>query len=305
MGKENVLNKQLIIIYDLDINYAEGLLGQLKQKEGFPFEVKLITTKEGLEETKEEVELLLLSEGVSVTELGKNIKRVVYLSEGQQDSHHMNKYQSIDKIIDYIKKHCEVLKEEVSFKKSGDNLLIVVYSPIGGSGVTTLAGELTEYLTDLDCIVYSINFELISSFACKREADFFYDMRQRQLFSHGNWKSYFLEQGGAGKLTTSLYNNELWNVDKEDILYLIRGLREREEGAYYIFDLGFLNGAMCSLLNECDYWFMPWREGALEQAKVANLKNLLEFRQMEAWEQRLIEVDVWREHKEVFQRLVL
>lgn len=305
MEKEDVLNKKLIIIYDLDVNYAEGLLRQLKQKEGFPFEVKLITTPEGLEETKEEVELLLLSEGVFVAELGKNIKRVVYLSEGQQDSCHMNKYQSIDKVIDYIKKHCEVLKEDVPFKKSGEERLIVVYSPIGGSGMTTLAGELAEYLTGLDCIVYSINFELISSFACKKDVDFFYDMRQRQLFSNENWKAYFGGQGGAGQLTTSLYNNELWNVDTEDILYLIGGLREREEGAYYIFDLGFLNGAMCSLLNECDYWFMPWREGTLEQAKITNLKKLLEFRQMEGWKQRLIEVDVRREHKELFQRLVL
>ena len=181
---------------------------------------------------------------------------------------------------------------------------MVIYSPVGGSGVTTITGELARYLAEQEQVVYSINFELISSFACEKKVDFFYDMKQRKLFLKENWKNYFSKQEGVWKLTTSLYNNELWNVDKEDILYFVSGLQERREQAYYLLDLGFLNGAVLCLLDKCDYWLMPLQDGVIEQNKVKNMKALLEFRQMEKWKEKLIEVNKNSEYQKLFQGLV-
>jgi len=298
------LNQQLIIIYDLDISYAKELLSQLKKREEFLFEIRMVTTQERLKEISEEVDLLLLSEEMSGVALGENIRKIIYLSEGRQDSFHMNKYQSIDKIAAYIEKNCEPMREEVLLGKQKGGTLVVIYSPVGGSGVTTITGELARYLAEQEQVVYSINFELISSFACEKKVDFFYDMKQRKLFLKENWKNYFSKQEGVWKLTTSLYNNELWNVDKEDILYFISGLQERREQAYYLLDLGFLNGAMLCLLDKCDYWLMPLQDGVIEQNKVKNMKALLEFRQMEEWKEKLIEVNKNSEYQKLFQGLV-
>lgn len=304
-----MVEKLLLVIYDLDIDYAKGLMNQLKRRERFPFEVQLVTTLEHLHEVKQEITVLLMDEKLEGTKIHNQVKYVMYLSEFSQDEKHIKRYQSVDKIVMQIEgqthrqRYGKDKKEEISCLDS--SRVIAFYSPIVECGQEQLATVLAKKLAENQKTVYYFDFELIPSFPTNKSPDFFYDLRQKGLFQQDTWSTYFERKGNWNCLYTSLYHNELWNVDREDIEYLISGLRERTETAYYIFDIGFLNAAIIELLKRCDDWFVPIRPGTVEGLRVENLKKLIQFREGEELEEKLIEVDVQNGLEEVWRRLVL
>ena len=297
------MKKYLLVICDLDVNYAEGLLAHFSQKNDNPFEVKQITELESLNSIQEEVELLLLDENLKGIQINGNVKRVLYLSEGIQDQQHVNRYQPVDEIILHISSICD-MSSEISIKEISKTAIIGIYSPVGGCGKTAFAREFAEFVSSRGGQVFYFDFELVSNEPCAESADFFYDMHERILFEEENWNNYFVLRDGVYCLKTSYYNCQLWNMSTDDMNYLIQGISKHNESAYYILDIGFINEAVICMLNQCDCWIMPYRDEEGRQGKIQNLKGLLEFCGEEKLIQKRIEVDMGKPYHTLFEKLV-
>lgn len=295
----------LLVICDLDVDYAKGLINQLKRREHFSFEIQLVTTLEHLNDVEHEITLLLLDEKLEGANIHNKVKHVLYLSENLQDKNHIKRYQSIDRIVMQMEGQIQCKDKEEAISTFETGRIIAVYSPMGGSDQTYLATSLAQRLAENQKKVYYFDFGLVPSLSADKVPDFCYDLRQKCLFQQDAWSTYFEKKDKWHCVYTSLYNNELWNVDKDDIEYLVSGLRERDEVAYYIFDIGFINFAMIEMLKGCDYWFAITRVGEVETLRLKNLKKLLQFRKGGGLEEKLVEVDGHNGLEEIWRRLVL
>lgn len=303
----NGLDKQLLVIYDLDIAYGEGLFSYLKQTREFPFEIKLITALDSLS-NEETVSLLVLDQALEGIEVGRNIGQIVYLSEGKEDEHHINRYQAMAQIIERLKGFDKSLIEDEIIhvmSKSSRTSLVGIYSPIGGCGKTELARQIATGFARNEETVYYLDFELVSNEEASKEVNFFYDLRERNLFKGENWGQYFMNRNGVYYLASSLYQSELWELNEDDMTYLVQGMREREEQASYIFDIGFLNYAVVRLLRGCDCWVLPYQEGQLAEYKIKNLEKLLHFQEEHELLDRMLQFNVEQGVDELMKRLVL
>lgn len=297
------MKKYLLVICDLNISYAEGLLARFSQKKDSPFEVKQITELESLNGMQDVVELLLLDENLKGVQVGDNVKRVMYLSEGVQDQHHVNRYQSADDIMLHISFICD-RTGEASRKEISKTTIIGIYSPVGGCGKTAFARELAALVSSRGGRAYYFDFELISNEPCAENGDFFYDLHEKMIVKEENWNNYFQLKDDVYYLNTSYYNCQLWNMAANDMDYLMKELRKRDGAAYYIFDVGFINEAVICMLNQCDHWIMPYTEEEGRRGKIQNIKGLLEFCGEERLTQKLIEVDMRSPYQVLLEKLV-
>lgn len=301
------MGKQLLVIYDLDAGYGEGLFAYLKGKKGFPFEVKLITDLSNLSD-EEEVSLLLVDYALEGMDFGAKVKQVVYLSEDREDRIHINRYQAMEKVIEKIQEHCEVSVETLehvnSTSKIGMACMIGVYSPIGGCGKTELAKKITSYMARNGETAYYLDFELVPNKEGAKKVNFFFDLHEKLMFKEEKWKQYFSCMDGVNYLNASLYQSELWELREEDMSYLAKGIQKRGERASYILDIGFLNHAIITLLHSCDYWVLPYREGELSKCKINNLEQLLKFQGEEELLDKMLRFNVEQRYDEVLKKLV-
>lgn len=296
--------KKLLVIYDLDLAYGDELLSQIMRRHGTLFEAKLVTSYKSLGDIQEEITLLLLDESLIGIELGQNVKQILYLSENRNDEDYVNRYQSVEQLLERIAKACEVNRES-GVNSNSETRIIAVYSPLGGCGKTTLANGLVQCVSQRGGRAYYIDFGLISERQSGREPNFYYDLHMHELFQEDKWKEYFWEEEGGMYLKSSLYGISLWDVEQEDIHYLINGIRQREEKACYVFDVGFINQSVLHLLEECDCWLMPCGDNQDRAKKVENVKELVRFEEKEVIMSKILEVSR-REHvEEVMRKLGL
>lgn len=302
------MGKKLLVIYDLDIEYGQGLLSYLKQQKSFSFEVRLITALSSLA-ADEEVSLLIVDQALEGMDFGGTVKQIVYLSEDREDTIHIKRYQAMDKLIEKILELCNIPVEGVnhvnSIGKTGTTCMIGIYSPAGGCGKTELARKVASHMERNKVVSYYLDFELIPNEEVQRQVDFFFDLHEKEMFKEDNWKQYFHSVDGISCLKTSMYHSELWELCEEDMNYLVQGIRGREECANYIFDIGFLNRSTISLLRNCDYWILPYREGQLASYKIRNLEQLLQFQGETTLLDKMLRFNVEHGYDEILKKLVL
>ena len=298
-----MLKRRLLVIYDLDLEYGNGLFSHLIHKENFLFDIKLVTNYKSLEDIQEEISLLLLDEALAGLELGQKVKQVLYLSEHETDGTHVNRYQSVDKLIEHIQNVTNIVGEE---KKSVSKTRVIgVYSPVGGCGKTTVSKEIASFVTKSGGQAYYFDFGLISLKEGSKNADFFYNLHEQIHISEEGWREYFVIEEEVHCMQGSLYHTELWNMEIKDINFLLQELRARTESALYIFDIGFINQTMLALLAECDIWVLPCLYGGESDERVRNMKELIKFQGREELLNKIVEISSLEQLKSLFQKQVL
>lgn len=298
-----MLKRRLLVIYDLDLEYGNGLFSHLIHKENFLFDIKLVTNYKSLEDIQEEISLLLLDEALAGLELGQKVKQVLYLSEHMTDGTHVNRYQSVDKLIEHIQNVTNIVGEE---KKSVSKTRVIgVYSPVGGCGKTTVSKEIASFVTKSGGQAYYFDFGLISLKEGSKNADFFYNLHEQIHISEEEWREYFVIEEKVHCMQGSLYHTELWNMEIKDINFLLQELRARIESALYIFDIGFINQTMLALLAECDIWVLPCLYGGESDERVRNMKELIKFQGREELLNKIVEISSLEQLKSMFQKQVL
>lgn len=302
------MGKKLLVIYDLDIEYGEGLLSYLKQQKSFPFEVRLITALSSLADD-DEVSLLIVDQALEGMDFGGSVRQIVYLSEDREDAIHIKRYQAMDKLIEKILELSDVSVEDVKHinlaGKTSMACMIGVYSPVGGCGKTELARRIAAHMEKDNVASYYLDLELVPNEEGQRQVDFFFDLHEREMFKEKKWKEYFHTVDGVSCLGASVYHSELWELCEEDVNYLVQGIQGREENASYVFDIGFLNHSVITLLRNCDYWVLPYKEGQLASYKIRNLEQLLQFQGEAALLDKVLRFNVEHGYDELLKKLVL
>lgn len=298
-----MLKRRLLVIYDLDLEYGNGLLSHLIHKENFLFDIKLVTNYKSLEDIQEEISLLLLDEALAGLELGQKVKQVLYLSEHETGGNYLNRYQSVDKLIEHILNVTNIVEDE---KKSISKTRVIgVYSPVGGCGKTTISREIASYIAKGGGQAYYFDFGLISLKAGSRNADFFYNIHEQIHVSEEEWRECFVVEEEVHCMQGSLYHTELWNLKEKDIRFLLQALKTRNENSLYVFDIGFLNQTMLTLLEACDIWVVPClykREG---DERIENMKELIKFQGREEMLNKIVEISSLGQLKSMYKKQVL
>lgn len=283
------MKKELLVIYDLDLEYGNGLLSYLTQRKEFPYEVKLVTSYKSLQELEAEIGVLFIDETFEGVETGNKAGQVIYLSEELEDSQHINRFQSVDKIAERI----ALLHRDISVEGQGSfskTEVIAVYSPLGGSGKTTLAKETARLVHESGQKAFYVDFGLVPERIREVSADFYYNLKERILFEKDNFNHCFTTEEGISYLKTSFYSTMLWKLQNQDIRYLIEGMRERADSASYIFDIGYINETVVTLLELSDVWFMPHSANHYGVEKVENMRNLLRFQKKEVLLEKMVTI---------------
>lgn len=166
--------KPVVVIADSNEDYVVSLEEKFMEEFGEKVELEVITEKSYFEEyfaEKRMVEVLIVEEAWYFTELqNQNVKNIFVLQENftgvtEKDSmvKKIEKYSSTNKIYQQVMDSNNCLEKIKTEKELSKTKVIVVYSPMGGVGKTTLALGIGSYIGTEKKVLY-INAERMNTF---------------------------------------------------------------------------------------------------------------------------------------------
>lgn len=194
------MNKKTIVLADPDVEYLAPLQSKLFSEAGNSINVEVITSEEYFQEyfaAPRRVDLLLTDEKLYTEELLKqDIGAILVLSETERDSEdfrdtrvrYLYKYTSTKKIFDEIIYWGKNELKEI--KKSKETQVVLIYSPSGGCGKTTIALGLSQFLQEKYKKVLYVDAESIQSFQVYLNIDDTLSAREVQMLRQENIDNY-------------------------------------------------------------------------------------------------------------------
>lgn len=277
------MKKQIFAVCDRERAYLGDLVDYLSRRGNLPFEIHAFTSTQALLDfaAKEEIALLLISASAFVERLREmNIGKIVLLSEGESTGQAagyaaVNKYQSCAGILQetlaaYGETSLAPLPYVLAKKVSQ---IYGVYSPAGGSGVTTFALALGLELARRGPALF-LSLEgnaglrhLFSLPDTHTLSDLFYFARQRDSSLVLRCGTMVRAQEGLDLLPPVRLSEDLHEVRAEDIAFLLSELSHASVYEYFVVDVGREMGEIPQVLSLCDRIFLPEGRGLLAQLK--------------------------------------
>lgn len=253
------MNNLVVVIADEDEQYLMPI--ELKFIEEFEdkAEIIMITTRDYLQEyfsVPKKIDILIVNKSLCLDTFSKHdIENVFILTENEaENDHEIYKYTSVRDIYNYVIGNLKSNTQDFVTRKESTKL-ILVYSPVGGSGKTTIATGISDIISKQKKTVLFISTENLQSFG--------------YLLGCNNWLS--------KNFIKSLLNKDFDIIDKlktaievaefhylppiqqaisvagitlEKYIYLINKLKELNIYDYIIVDsTSELNVEKCSLMS--------------------------------------------------------
>lgn len=168
------MRKPLVVVVEMDEGYLAPLEMKLAFLAGDEVNFEFITTKEMYQSyflTLRNIDVLVISEAYFTEEIKRhNIDRICVLSEeNEKEIEEKNIKSSVIRFFKYSNLNAliNIILSDIWMKKSGGAIkgqLIVVLSPSGGSGCTTVAVGIAEFLTNKQRRVFYMNTQEIQDF---------------------------------------------------------------------------------------------------------------------------------------------
>lgn len=288
-----------LVIADMDEAYTESIVNYLMSSHSQRFQVSSFTQKELLydfliRENKKTDILLICPEFYSDSLPKDRVTSIIFLSSGRlseevPDCGCVNKYQHGEKLIsDVINIFSEKCKS-ISLNNTGSKATKVaaVYSPVGGSGKTTLSTCMAKQCAKQGLQVFYLNFESIQS------TSFFMDSRGDQglsgilFFLKENNKNLQLKIEGT-RLADSGSNVhyflppdsmfELEEIEPDEIKRLINELKAMGQYDIIFIDMSSaLNSRNLAVMEACDEIFLVFPQDAVSCAKAEIFEKELDI----------------------------
>lgn len=239
------------------------------------------------------IDLLLFSEDF-LGRIGVNLRFTkILMAEGyvreSEDYYTISKYQKAES---FIKNVLMIYAQDtgnsgVVMSTDKNSYLIGIYSPIGGSGKTTIALSLAKTLSGTGAKVLYLNFEKISSVT-----GFFRDNTERSFSEiimalksmRDNLKLKIMSNVSFHNISRIYFINppesaiEFSELSIEETVKIIDGACETGEYDYIIVDFSSdFDKRMLSVLEICRKVIVPVSEGDLEEAKIRLFINELKI----------------------------
>lgn len=308
------MNKGILAIYDLDVEYANCLMEYISDKQGIPFRTMAFTEKEALlEYTAEQyVDILLISAAAMEDRIAQqNIGKIILLSAGNIFSEYIGyssiyKYQSTENIIrEVLDYYADVHQDNgmIAIPK-GNTDIIGVYSPIGRTGKTTFALTLGQVLATDYSVLY-INMEEFSAFDKIFEKNYPGDLSDLMYFFKQNpevlpikLQAVVNNLHGMDYIPPLVYSVDLRNINTEEWVDLISRIASIGTYDKIVLDLGSMVKDVFKVLDMCSVVYTPIDDDIISLMKVAAYEEYLLKSEREELINRTVKVKIPRVESE-------
>ncbi len=286
------MKRGVLIICDREEVYARRLMDYLNRKGRF-FEICVFTAVDALLDyvRSHKADILLIEEELWEDGLlGRAAGKIILLSESakvhREDSRAViYKLQSAENIEKEIM-GCYAAEDEGEFPglEIGQGIeLWGVFSPVGGSGKTTFALALGEWLAKRKNVLY-LNFESFGSLVGNGSyrggmTDLLYYVKERKENLYSLLPTLAEKRQELDCILPVDYYGDLLSVEREDADYLVSQL-ERSQYETAILDFGCQTPALFTLLARCHRIFLP-RQREEAQGKLAAMERSLRIENRE------------------------
>lgn len=286
--------RNIFAVCDLDVDYAYHFMEYLSKKKNIPFEVRVFTSAQTLQEYVREhpIELLLISEKAMNGEIRQAaIGQILILSdgvasEGLEEYPSIYKYQSSNQVIREALEHygengntaVQTLKLE---KKKME--VIGVYSPVGRTMKTTFALALGQILAKKRACLY-LNLEACSGFEYLLERNFeqtlgdlLYYLRLGSDHLIAKMGSMVQSVNNLDFLPPVLSLEDIQNTTAQEWIRLLQQMIDYSNYDVIILDLSDSVNQLYKLLEQCSRIYMPIRNDPVSQAKIQQFEHTLQI----------------------------
>ncbi|MBR4082973.1 MAG: AAA family ATPase [Lachnospiraceae bacterium] len=275
-----------IAIADTNKSYRERLVEVLQEYEDLS--VSVFTNAERLEETLQtkNFDIVFFDPDIcdkKMTFYNTKMNVCMYSDEARNTNLYSDcvkvlKYQRISKIYkDIVKAYADKVGNWADFDRSQNTRLVSVYSPIGGSGKTTISLALASKLTSLGKSVLLLSMEQMDSSACMNphteEEDGIIALLQA-VVENSNFELKL--KGATKKGLNGIFYVEGFErivdyntVDKEEIYQVVDKIRKSGSYDVVIFDMNSCYDTICQVVFEqADSILVVERAGELALKKL-------------------------------------
>lgn len=287
------MDKRIMVICDLEENYAYRMMEVCKQKRDLPFEIHVFTQIESLNLfwQKESVECLLITESAYCEKIkASGIPHIFILNESgtaieENLFFNLNKYQSADRIIGEILARFAEWAPSKPVRKLGtlhnDARIIGIYTPIGRCLQTTFAMTIGQMLARNHKTLY-LNFECFSGFSRLMERDFKSDLTDLMYFFECVREKFVLKLNtiteqinGMDFIPPAAIYPDLMNIPGKQWTALLQEMKSECDYDFIVLDLtDYVNG-LIEILKECDRIYTITRGDTLAAAKMEQYEKAL------------------------------
>ena len=280
-----------IIILDSDKIFLEKISSYLINKTN-NFTVSFFTDfekfKEFIRNTKQDI-ILFSDEYISQIKFFESSAVKILITETSETATDeyasIKKYQKLDKFVNDILFTYSEKTGDSSFILSDnkEKKIIAVYSPVGGSGKTTLSILLAKNLSLSRAKVLYLNFERVSSMAGIFNNDGINNMTDIFFAAKTNKKNIpakILSNAVQNQASKIYYINpaesctEYAQMTDEEIMDIIHAAEGLKEFDYIIIDfVGEFNKRVFEILKRCRKIIFPYLDNELSKQKVTLFKN--------------------------------
>ncbi len=284
-----------ILIYDKDKNYVRRVSALLAEVIGSEFEIHCCEDYEDIdiEIKKKSIDVLLIDERLwlEYSEKAENVLVILLCNElityNNKNLNYIYKYQSIrnisKKIMDIYLEHEPKM---ISLNKDKLSQVFLVYSPIGGSGKTTISLALTQIFARMGLKVMYLNLEIFTSdkFCSKNRGG----LSSLLKLAHQN-KPIDLEVQSIMK-TQKVYDykyipsvNTIYDLtesETKDFTYLINQLKKSRAAEIIIIDCdSYYNKLTKAIIDIADVVYLVNIDKELANIKFQSFKFLTSYYQ--------------------------
>ncbi|NLD48941.1 MAG: AAA family ATPase [Clostridiaceae bacterium] len=278
-----------LVIADMDEAYTESIVNYLMASHSQRFQVSSFTKKELLYDflvnDSKKTDILLICPEFYCDSLPKDkITSIIFLAVGRlsedvSDCGVVNKYQHGEKLINEVLNLFSEKCKNISLNSTGSKVTkaVAVYSPVGGSGKTTLSTCMAKQCAKQGLQVFYLNFESMQS------TTFFMDSKGGQSLSEilfylkGKNKNLQLKIEGT-RLTDKESNVhfflppdsmfELEEVEPEEIKKLISELKAMGQYDIIFVDMSSeLSKRNLAIMEACDEIILVFPQDAVACVK--------------------------------------
>lgn len=284
------MNNMDIIIADQDQDYLTPLELQLVEMVSEESVINIISSKDYFDDffsVPQKAEILLINENLFNENINKHDIENVYILTEDNTKEIFNgykciyKYTNIKEIFELIGEKSKIFDVD-SINEQLENKLIVVYSPIGGSGKTFLSVAMSTVLKEYNKKILYINTESLQNFSnilfdettfvtkgfekSLKEKDFNILNKLNENISN-TYFEYLKPLGQAMSFS---------NISLDNYIYLIDKIKEKKLYDYIIVDTSVeLDKDKCNLVNKADKIVVVGKQDKYSSVKMDYfLKNI-------------------------------
>lgn len=295
---ENIMWKLNLVLGDVDERYIEGLSKFIRSTYLNKFTVNEFTQKKSMDTYIDgnigEINVLLITPEFISDEINmQKIGIIIILLESNKPEEIngfpcINKYQPGEVILNNILEIYSCSNPNVGSILNGskETTLISVFSPMGGSGKTTISITLSALLAKVGLKVLFLNLETINSspFFIKNSIHdkglsnllFYLKDKRKSLSTKIEALKYYDSDLGISYFSPADFSLEMDELTETDVSKLFFELKEIGQFDAIITDTdSVLNKRNLSVLNSSDFIIMPVIQNAMAKFKLDMFKKEL------------------------------